>query len=66
MGALFVGGLWILIEAFKTSILWGLGSLFIPFVSLIWLVLHWDRGGKPFFIQLGGVAVMFVGLAVGG
>ena len=30
-----VGGIWLLVVAFQQHILWGLGSLFVPFVSLI-------------------------------
>jgi hypothetical protein len=64
--AAFVGGIWMLIEAFKTSVMWGLGYLFIPFVSLIWLVMHWDRGRQPFLIQLGGGLVAVAGMAMSG
>lgn len=55
-----------LIEAFGTSVLWGLGYLFVPFVSLIWLVLHWDRGGKPFLISLAGGGLLIVGAMLSG
>lgn len=58
---LFVGGIWMLIEQFKTSIIWGLGCIFIPFVSLIWLIMHWEQGAMPFFVSLGGAVVLFAG-----
>ncbi len=41
-------GLKLLILAFKTSILWGLGYMFVPFVSLIFIIVHWDEAGSPF------------------
>lgn len=49
-----VGGIWFLVVAFKESIWWGLGCLFVPFVGLIFLILHWSEAGKPFLVSLGG------------
>lgn len=56
-----IGGIWLVIEAFRESVLWGLGVLLIPIVGLIFVVLHWDVAGKPFLIQLAGVILWFVG-----
>ena len=56
-----IGGIGTLIAAFKTSIWWGLGCLLIAPVSLIFLVLHWDVAKNPFFLQLAGFALMFLG-----
>ncbi len=61
-GALLVGALLFLVEAFKKHILWGLGCLFLPFVSLIFLCIHWPVGKRSFFVQLAGAAVTFVGI----
>ncbi len=54
---LVAGNIWFLVEMFRTSILWGLGGLFVPFVTLIWLVLHWDQGAKPFGLSILGAVV---------
>jgi hypothetical protein len=64
---MLVGGIWILVNAFKTSIWWGLGSLFVPFVSLIFVIMNWQDNKKPFFISLIGAAIYGVGayLAIG-
>jgi hypothetical protein len=59
-----VGGLWFLLVAFQESILWGLGCLFVPFVSLIFLVMHWDKAAKPFLVQLAGVVPLILGFAI--
>lgn len=59
---LLVGGLFFLIAAFRESLLWGLGVLFLPIVPLIFLIVHWQRAKGPFFLQLYGVG--FVLLAV--
>ena len=56
-----IGGIGTLIASFKTSILWGLGCLFIAPVSLIFLILHWDVAKNPFFLQLIGIALIFIG-----
>ena len=60
-----VGGIWILINAFKTSILWGLGSLFIPFVSLIFAIMHWEQNKKPFLICVAGFVVLVLSVFMG-
>lgn len=60
---LLVGGIAFIIAAFRESILWGLGVLFLPFVSLIFLVLNWSRAKQPFFLQLYGVAFL-IGAAI--
>jgi len=56
-----LGGIWLLIVAFKESIWWGLGSLFIPFVSLIFVVLHWSVAKTPFLISLLSVVMVIAG-----
>jgi hypothetical protein len=64
--AALVGGLWLLVLAFQESILWGLCSLFIPLVILIFALTHWEVAKKPFLIQIGGVVLYFLGAALGG
>ena len=62
-----VGGVWLLVEAFMESIWWGLAYVFIPFASLLFLILHWERAGKPFLISLGGGALIVLAMfAMGG
>ena len=53
-----IGGIWFLVAAFRQTIWWGLGCIFIPFVWLIFLILHWGDAKKPFFVSLlGGVII---------
>lgn len=59
-------GVIILIKAFQTSILWGLGSLFIPFVILAFVIMHWADTKKPFLYAVGGWVLMLVGGVLGG
>lgn len=56
-----VGVVWLLVITFKTSVLWGLGSLFIPIVSLVFVAMHWDETKRPFLIQVVGVVLMVAG-----
>ncbi len=55
-----IGGILLLIEAFKEGIIWGLACLLISPVALVFTILHWDVAKKPFFIQLFGVGIMFL------
>ncbi|MFC1735679.1 hypothetical protein ACFL1X_06145 [Candidatus Hydrogenedentota bacterium] len=62
--ASFVCGIWLLIEAFKTSIIWGLCYLFVPFAALVFVVMNWEKAKKPFLYGLGAAAVMVLGMIV--
>jgi hypothetical protein len=56
-----IGGIWFLVEAFRTTVWWGLGCLFISIVELIFLIIHWDRAAKPFGLSVLGGVILFVG-----
>jgi hypothetical protein len=59
--AAFVGGIWMVVNAFKTGVGWGLGTLFLWLpVGLIYLVKNWQQNKKPFFIQLAGLGLIVV------
>jgi uncharacterized membrane protein HdeD (DUF308 family) len=61
---MFVGGILLLVAAFKENVLWGLGCLLVPFVSLVFLIMHWDKAKKPFFIQLIGLGITIAGVVL--
>ena len=61
IGLIIFGGIGTLIAAFKTSLLWGLGCLIIAPVSLLFLFMHWDVAKNPFFLQVPGLALAFIG-----
>jgi hypothetical protein len=63
---LLAGGIWILVLAFKESLVWGLCSLFIPFVGLVFTFMHWATCKKPFGIWLAGLVVYIVGFVLMG
>jgi len=56
----------ILIVAFKTHIGWGLGSLFIPLVGIVFVIMNWQETKTPFLRSLICIAVQIVGAAIVG
>lgn len=58
---LVIGSFWYLITTFRTGILWGLSCMFLPFISLFFLFVHWKVAAKPFLISIFGVAIAFSG-----
>ena len=57
-------GIILLIKAFQTSILWGLGYLLVPFVALIFVIVHWDVAKKPFLMSLLAIPLIAVGVTL--
>jgi uncharacterized membrane protein len=55
-----LGGLGLLIAAFKTHILWGLGIIIIAPAALFFTVLHWGVAKNPFLLQLLGFVIIFI------
>ena len=55
-----VGAIWLLVVTFQISVLWGIGSLLIPIVSLIFVFMNWQATKKPFLIQLVGLALIVI------
>jgi hypothetical protein len=49
---ILIFGIWILVIAFKESVLWGLGCIFVPFVALIFVAKNWEKTKGPFLGQL--------------
>ncbi len=64
--AAIVGGIWLLVLAFRESIWWGLGSIFVPFVSLIFVITHWQVAKRPFLISMGGAVLLIIGSILAG
>ncbi|HEU0306599.1 MAG TPA: hypothetical protein VFR30_06485 [Lysobacter sp.] len=56
-----IGGLWIVVNAFRTSVLWGLGSLLVPFVSLIFALMNFSENKIPLLISVIGTVLVFTG-----
>ncbi len=64
-GIALIGGIWLVIRAFKITIWWGLGSFLVYPILLIFVALHWSYAKKPFLIHLVGLVIMVVaGLSI--
>jgi hypothetical protein len=61
-GFVAVGGIMMLVAAFRTSVLWGLGCLFLPIVGLIFLFAHWSDAKKGFIVQVVGLVILLIAL----
>ena len=56
-----IGGLGLLIAAFRTSLLWGLACLLVWPAALAFTFVHWADAKNPFFLQLFGFSLLLVG-----
>jgi hypothetical protein len=57
-----VGWVMVISHAFRESVLWGLGCIFVPFVYLIFAITHWEDSKKGFLIGIGGAAIVLLGV----
>ncbi|NUO76225.1 MAG: hypothetical protein HOQ32_09445 [Lysobacter sp.] len=57
-----IGVLWIVVNAFRESVLWGLGSLLIPFVALIFGLMNFSANKIPLLLCLIGAVLIAVGM----
>lgn len=55
-----LGGIGILIAAFKTSLLWGLGCLLFWPMIIAFVIFHWSEAKNPFFLQLTALFIMLL------
>lgn len=64
IGGLFsvIGSIMFVVAAFRTSALWGLAVLLLPFAGFVFLCMHWEEAKKPFLINLAGTLMCFVGM----
>lgn len=58
LGIFIIGGIGLLIAAFRTSILWGLAVLLIAPVAILYLIVHWQDAKGPFKIQAFGFLII--------
>lgn len=55
----FIGGLGLLIAAFRTNVLWGIGIILFAPAALIFVILNWNESKNPFFLQLLGLVITY-------
>ncbi len=63
---ILVGHFWIIVVAFRESLLWGTASLLVPIVVLGFVISHWDRVTKAFGLYVVGWLTMLLGAALTG
>lgn len=45
--------IWMIVVAFKESVLWGIGMIFLPFpLAIVFAALHWQEAKKPFLAYI--------------
>lgn len=59
-----IAGVVLLAKAFKVSASWGIGTLLIPLVGVIFIFKHWDDTKNTFFGIVAGMVLIFAGAAV--
>ncbi|MDW5376004.1 hypothetical protein R6258_03625 [Halomonas sp. HP20-15] len=58
-------GVWLLVEAFKVSVAWGVGCFLISPISILFLIKHWDVGKNPFLMNIAGLVLVFISIYFG-
>jgi len=61
-----VGGIQFLVAAFRTSVWWGLGVLFVPFVAFIFLIVRFEAAWPATKKCLLGTAISIAGIFLTG
>jgi hypothetical protein len=61
-----VFGIQLLILAFRESIWWGLGYIFVPLVALIFVIMHWEDTKTPFLRGLIAIPFYIIGVMLAG
>ena len=57
-----IGSVGFLVATFRAGIRWGISCMFLPFVSFVFLFVHWKTAAKPFFISIFGIAMLFLSI----
>lgn len=55
--AAVLGGIILLVAAFRQSVLWGLVALFVPLGNIVFTCVHWAEARLGFLLNFGGVLV---------
>jgi hypothetical protein len=57
-----IGGIVVLVEAFKVSVTWGLCYLFVPFAAVVFIFKYWDQTKKGVGMIAGGWLLLIIGV----
>ncbi|MEO8012128.1 MAG: hypothetical protein ABI650_10825, partial [Dokdonella sp.] len=56
-----VGTIWIIVNAFGQSVWWGIGSLLLPFVALIFALMNFAENKLPLLLYIAGIVLFVMG-----
>ena len=56
-----IGWLWLVVNAFRESALWGIGSLIISPIALIFGLLNFSENKIPLLLSVLGIVLYFMG-----
>ena len=59
-----VGGLMMLVAAFRASVGWGIACLFVPFLVFLFLLKRWPAGRSGLAIWLFGALGLVISLSI--
>lgn len=60
---ILIGSIWLIVEGFKQSMLWGLGLVvFFQFAFPIFTYMHWQETKRPVLVFLAGGALCIIGV----
>jgi glutaredoxin len=64
LGLVFIlmGTVLMIVAAFRESILWGLGVIFVPFANLVFTCMHWAKAKSGFIATILGSALLTGGM----
>ena len=61
---MIVGTVMVLRVIFRESLLWGLGSILVPVVFLLFVMTHWSEAKRGFLLLVAGIALFHLGGAM--
>jgi hypothetical protein len=64
--AMLIGDVMFLTVAYKRSLWWFFGCLFIPLVDLVFLFMNWRATARPFGLSVLGLIVACIGGSLAG
>ena len=54
-----------IVNAFKVSVVWGLGVILLAPIGLVFLFKNWRENKTSFLLQLAGLVLVVVGALIG-
>ncbi len=60
---ILIGSIWLIVEGFKQSVLWGLGLVvFFQFIFPLFTYMHWQESKRPVLVFFAGGALCVIGV----